>query len=266
MPEEQNPTEVFDAQKLSQFDGKNGHKCYVAIDGIVYEISGSHLWVEGEHITSHGLAFCGNDLTEIIKQSPHGKSKLSTPYVKKVGIFQKTPLEEAALPQKKSFPLGKYQIAVWSWGILVCIGFIISNLPVGLPVIFTSWVIIVILGNFIQFKTIFEKRRNIILIHLTWFSITVFGTMFTFLEVLGLFPSFLTVSTSWLAFSGLGMVITGFLVKSRRYYYLATLYFVSAIVFQFIVFQYVFVATGIVFFIIQSLDAFGEDIKAKLNM
>lgn len=65
--------------ELAQNDGKNGNKCYVAVDGIVYEITDSAIWNDsGQHTTSGGLAFCGADMSDIITQSPHGKSKLQT--------------------------------------------------------------------------------------------------------------------------------------------------------------------------------------------
>jgi predicted heme/steroid binding protein len=62
--------------RLEKFDGKDGRLCYVAVDGIVYEIKDSPLWVDGEHITSGGRAHCGKELSEVINQAPHGKKIL----------------------------------------------------------------------------------------------------------------------------------------------------------------------------------------------
>ncbi|HTE58276.1 MAG TPA: cytochrome b5 domain-containing protein [Verrucomicrobiae bacterium] len=67
---------AFTPQELAANDGKQDHKCYVAIEGKVYEIDQGRLWKNGEHVTSQGQAHCGLDLTEAIKKSPHGKSKL----------------------------------------------------------------------------------------------------------------------------------------------------------------------------------------------
>jgi predicted heme/steroid binding protein len=61
---------------LAQNDGQAGHKCYVAVDGNVYLIENLPLWAGGRHIPSNGRATCGQDLTTVIDQSPHGRSKL----------------------------------------------------------------------------------------------------------------------------------------------------------------------------------------------
>jgi predicted heme/steroid binding protein len=76
----------YTLEELALYDGKDGNDCLVAVDGDVYLIEGFALWVEGEHITSGGRARCGFDLTEVIDESPHGRSKLEL--LKKVGILE----------------------------------------------------------------------------------------------------------------------------------------------------------------------------------
>ena len=72
--------------EVAKHTGKNGNSCWVAVDGTVYEISGFVLWLEGEHRPSGGRAKCGKDLSEALKQSPHGKSKLRL--LKEIGPLQ----------------------------------------------------------------------------------------------------------------------------------------------------------------------------------
>lgn len=61
-------------EELAQYDGKNGNPAYVAVDGVIYDVSASAKWKDGEH---NGYS-AGQDLTEIIKsKSPHGLSVLS---------------------------------------------------------------------------------------------------------------------------------------------------------------------------------------------
>lgn len=62
--------------QLSKNDGLNGHKCWVAVDGDVYDVTESSEWKNGQHTPSGGRAKCGEDLTQVIGQSPHGMSVL----------------------------------------------------------------------------------------------------------------------------------------------------------------------------------------------
>lgn len=65
--------------ELAKNDGKNGHKCYVAVSGTVYLIDlDSPHWKNGNHTPSRGLAYCGADLTDVIDKSPHGRQILDT--------------------------------------------------------------------------------------------------------------------------------------------------------------------------------------------
>lgn len=73
-------------ERLKQSTGKDGNECLVAVDGTVYKIVDSPLWQNGQHTTSNGLAYCGADLTEAMKQSPHGKAKLEL--LEKVGTLK----------------------------------------------------------------------------------------------------------------------------------------------------------------------------------
>lgn len=62
--------------ELAEANGKDGKDCYVAVDGVVYQIKDFSLWENGEHKTSGGRAYCGADMTAVIKQSPHGHKVL----------------------------------------------------------------------------------------------------------------------------------------------------------------------------------------------
>lgn len=77
---------VYTADSLRQYDGKDGHACYVAVKGAVYEIKDSKYWQNGEHTPSSGRGICGGDMTEAIKAAPHGESMLER--LPKVGTYQ----------------------------------------------------------------------------------------------------------------------------------------------------------------------------------
>lgn len=64
---------VLTLEELSEYNGQNGMPAYVAIDGVIYDITNVKEWQGGEH---NGFV-AGNDLTDEIKNvSPHGISKL----------------------------------------------------------------------------------------------------------------------------------------------------------------------------------------------
>jgi predicted heme/steroid binding protein len=61
-------------EELSQYDGQNGNPAYIAVDGVIYDVSDVSFWSGGRH---NGFS-AGADLTDAIKNvSPHGVSKLS---------------------------------------------------------------------------------------------------------------------------------------------------------------------------------------------
>lgn len=64
---------VLTLEELAEYDGKDGRRAYVAVDGIIYDMTDSPAWKEGGH---NGFQ-AGLDLTDAIKNdSPHGVGKL----------------------------------------------------------------------------------------------------------------------------------------------------------------------------------------------
>lgn len=68
---------VITAEELAEADGKDGRPAWVALDGVVYDLSALPSWVGGEH---HGR-YAGRDLTDQFLASGHG-----------VAILQKLPV------------------------------------------------------------------------------------------------------------------------------------------------------------------------------
>ncbi|MBI2858505.1 MAG: cytochrome B5 [Chloroflexi bacterium] len=62
--------QTFSATELAKFDGKGGNPTYVALKGIVYDVSLSSLWDSGEHLDGH---LAGRDLTNELLDAPHGE-------------------------------------------------------------------------------------------------------------------------------------------------------------------------------------------------
>lgn len=65
----------FSESELKNFDGKEGRLAYVAIEGKIFDVSGSHLWVEGRHM---GLHSAGEKLNNSIQNAPHDIDILSS--------------------------------------------------------------------------------------------------------------------------------------------------------------------------------------------
>ena len=68
----QSNAQTFTLDELSQYDGKNGNDAYVAVDGIVYDVTNAAKWQNGSH---YGVQ-AGTDCTTAISRSPHGSSVL----------------------------------------------------------------------------------------------------------------------------------------------------------------------------------------------
>jgi len=66
-------TITFTLEELAEFDGSDGNPAYVAVDGIVYDVSNVDAWVNGEH---NGITAGGDRTQEIMEASPHGKRVL----------------------------------------------------------------------------------------------------------------------------------------------------------------------------------------------
>jgi len=61
-------------EELSAFDGSNGNRAYIAVDGIIYDVTDSSRWRNGRH---NGFQ-AGQDLTkQILEDSPHGVRTLN---------------------------------------------------------------------------------------------------------------------------------------------------------------------------------------------
>lgn len=70
----------FTPAELHEFDGVDGRKTLVSIYDEIWDVSSSSMWKDGFHAGRHKA---GQDLTEYIKQAPHGLEILSG--FKKVG-------------------------------------------------------------------------------------------------------------------------------------------------------------------------------------
>jgi predicted heme/steroid binding protein len=75
------PGAVITVSQLNTQNGKEGNKCYVAVDNVVYQVIQGRLWNNGVHDSSNMQAYCGRDLSGFIDKAPHGRDKLKELYI-----------------------------------------------------------------------------------------------------------------------------------------------------------------------------------------
>ncbi len=67
------PSEGLSSEELAAFDGRDGKPAYFAYQGDIFDASASRLWKNGAHAGRH---HAGEDLTEMLRQAPHGEEKV----------------------------------------------------------------------------------------------------------------------------------------------------------------------------------------------
>ena len=73
---------VFNSETLATFDGQDENPAYVAINGVVYDVTDVPNWRGGLHNGNTA----GKDLTDVLGKSPHGETVLKDLPV--VGTFE----------------------------------------------------------------------------------------------------------------------------------------------------------------------------------
>ena len=68
-PQEQ----TFTKAQLAVYDGRNGQPAYVAVNGVVYDVTNSPMWPNGNHNGNQA----GNDLTAAFA-AQHGDNRMSS--------------------------------------------------------------------------------------------------------------------------------------------------------------------------------------------
>ncbi|NLB38717.1 MAG: hypothetical protein GX810_05655 [Clostridiales bacterium] len=73
------PDKTFTLEELAQFDGQEGRAAYVAVDGVVYDVTNVPAWKGGLH--AGGSIRAGGDMTVTIKRAPNGPENLEAAVV-----------------------------------------------------------------------------------------------------------------------------------------------------------------------------------------
>ena len=114
------PQDELTTETLPDFDGKNNRQAFIAYRGKIYDVSASPLWKNGSHMGRHAA---GYDLSEELKQAPHGEDKVLA--MPEIGSLQ-SGSERRKTPQQKIFYVMAYMnlgfvlliiliLALWNW-------------------------------------------------------------------------------------------------------------------------------------------------------
>jgi predicted heme/steroid binding protein/uncharacterized membrane protein len=103
--------------QLFPFDGKEGRPAYIAYKGIIYDITSSRLWKNGQHMMKH---HAGVDLSEMLKQAPHGDDKVLA--MPQVGMC----VESDRKPERPLYEKVFYFFAYMNLALVFVIIFVIS--------------------------------------------------------------------------------------------------------------------------------------------
>jgi len=66
---------VFTLEELAQYNGDNGSDAYVAVNGVVYDVTNASDWENGWHKDMH---LAGTDATAVFADSPHSEAFLAS--------------------------------------------------------------------------------------------------------------------------------------------------------------------------------------------
>jgi predicted heme/steroid binding protein len=76
-------------EELAGFDGREGRKAYVAVNGKVFDVTASAYWQDGNHQNAHQA---GTDLSADLLTAPHVRSVIERFPV--VAVLEEIPLRE----------------------------------------------------------------------------------------------------------------------------------------------------------------------------
>ena len=96
--------------ELANYDGQNGRRAYIAVNGTIYDVTDSSRWENGLHPPDHQA---GQDLTEELAKAPHVRA-----VVERFPVIGR--LEEDA-PEQASGSNGKITIGIVIAAVVVAV-------------------------------------------------------------------------------------------------------------------------------------------------
>jgi len=108
-------------EQLAACDGKEGRPAYFAFEGKIYDTSGSRFWKQGLHMGRHNA---GTDLSDALKQAPHGRDKVTA--MREIGKLIDAAPRKKELHEKVFYFMAYMNLSIvyaivliltlWRWG------------------------------------------------------------------------------------------------------------------------------------------------------
>jgi predicted heme/steroid binding protein len=112
------PPDGITAETLDSYDGRDGQRAVIAVEGKLYDVTDSRLWPDGVHLKRHPA---GQDLTEALHGAPHGAEVLiKVPMIGNLVGLAQAPTGRRR-PQR-TFVAFTYANLALVFGILFCVG------------------------------------------------------------------------------------------------------------------------------------------------
>lgn len=96
--------------ELTNYDGQNGRRAYIAVNGTIYDVTDSPRWETGLHPPDHQA---GQDLTEELAKAPHIRAVVER--------FPVIGLLEEEVPPQASGGSGKITIGIIIAAVIVAV-------------------------------------------------------------------------------------------------------------------------------------------------
>lgn len=165
------------------------------------------------------------------------------------------------------FSFNNYRKVIYNWGVLVCTGFIITDLAsLNLTQLFIMWTLIIAVSLFVQFYLMWWDKADVAFTQLAWLVLILTGGVGSYLLIFGLLPINMEVSTFWLGLIGFGMALTSLIQHNPRYIILCLCYFCLSAFMQFVVVPYELTVTGLAFLLLALADGYMETVETETKI
>jgi len=150
--------------------------------------------------------------------------------------------------------INPYQMVVFCWGAFALVGYLLQDHFMDPNIAIITWTLVIAAASFVQIYFFWSESKRIKLLNILWVKINVIGGILTYLLWTGtIFPD-AKINVMWFVLIALGMIATGIIIKMKKYFVLAIIYLIFAVIFQMLNFEHDLIFSGIAFLAVNVLD------------